>query len=136
MKTKNEILETIEQAKKELVLAKNELENFNENKHGWVECYRDLNMIDFSPNAIVFNYENETAYIKLQRLRSQIIKDWQPDYTDEDESKYAINCVINKVSKCTMFITYCEFTFETAEQRDWFLKQHIELLNIYYGVIN
>ena len=78
------------------------------------------------------NKEDAEAFAalgKLIKLRKDWIKDWKPDWTNEDQTKFTIISAENEISKGEHYKVNSSMSFPTEEMRDEFLdcfKDYLE----------
>lgn len=70
------------------------------------------------------------AFIKLLKLRRNWVGDWKPDWTNEDQSKFVIISVKNRIDNVVNDILSRPMSFPTREMRDDFVKTFKHLLEI------
>lgn len=68
------------------------------------------------------------AFCKLMMLRKDWIENWEPDWTKNEEVKFAICAAENRIVTGTCYCTSRPLSFPTEEMRDNFLDTFIDLL--------
>ena len=87
----------------------------------------------FSRNVFATNPQAEAsrALAQITQLVKDYNGDWVPDWSNEEEYKYTIEYVtffkLGLIPLSAM-INPCLLAFETEEQRDHFLKHHVDLI--------
>ena len=87
----------------------------------------------FGAAPIVSEFDNKedaeafVAFSKLLKLRKDWIGDWEPDWNN-DNAKYVICCVHNKLAKDTLFCVSSALSFPSEKMRDEFFDCFKNLL--------
>ena len=81
----------------------------------------------FSDSKLAMAYENLP---ELVRLRDEYNGSWKANWDDGNFDKYLIEVRCNKLIKTSSNLYQRLLAFKTAEIRDKFLEEQIDLLNI------
>ena len=87
----------------------------------------------FGTVPVISEFDNKkdaeafVAFSKLLKLRKDWIGDWEPDWNN-DNAKYVICCVHNKLAKDTLFCVSNALSFPSEKMRDEFFDCFKNLL--------
>lgn len=70
------------------------------------------------------------ALMQLRQLRREYTKDYEPNWMDKPDPKYAISVSSNKLSVCTLYNKSRNLSFPTHELANQFLNNFKDLLEI------
>ena len=83
--------------------------------------FNEIGSSHFGPGPLVTEFDNLkdvksfVALSKLIKLRKDWIGEWEPDWTNNTQTKYVIKVHRNKVACVTNWCVNCSMSFPTAE---------------------